>query len=142
MRRSGAIPGRCAPVSLRYNLATTACRKRYCGVSERYVPLNATSVSPCSRPVSRKLAPVEEVGNRDGWAAITGDTPPARRADIVAAFQAGELKGLALTITAGGLGLTLTRAAHAMFCGLNWMSANNAQADDRLCRIGQTRGCV
>jgi hypothetical protein len=54
---------------------------------------------------SDHLAPVEEVGNRDGWAAITGDTPPAQRAGIVQAFQAGDLKGLALTIAAGGLGL-------------------------------------
>jgi SNF2 family DNA or RNA helicase len=91
---------------------------------------------------SDHLAPVEEVGNRKGWAVITGDTPPARRADIVATFQAGDLKGLALTITAGGLGISLTRAAHAVFCDLNWVPANNVQSEDRLCRIGQSRGCV
>jgi SNF2 family DNA or RNA helicase len=91
---------------------------------------------------SDHVAPVVEVGSREGWAAITGDTPPAQRAAIVQAFQAGGLRGLALTITAGGLGLTLTRAAHAVFCGLNWVPANNVQAEDRLCRIGQARGCV
>ena len=84
--------------------------------------------------------PVEALGERDGWAKIYGDTPIAKRGQIVEDFQEGKLKGLALTIPAGGLGLTLTRAATAIFCDLCWSPSVNAQAEDRLCRVGQTRG--
>ena len=91
---------------------------------------------------SDHLAPVHALGEREGWATITGETPNARRQDIVNGFQAGEFKGLALTIPAGNYGLTLTRAHHMIFCDLNWVPANNVQAQDRILRIGQDRGCV
>lgn len=90
---------------------------------------------------SDHVAPVEELGKREGWAEIRGGVPSERRAEIVKAFQAGKLRGIALTITAGGTGLTLTRASHMIFCDLNWVPANNVQAEDRICRIGQERGC-
>ena len=91
---------------------------------------------------SAHRAPVDELGQREGWACITGDTPPQRRQEIVEAFQRGEHKGLALTIAAGGVGLTLTRAAHLVFVDLDWVPANNSQAEDRLVRIGQTASSV
>lgn len=86
---------------------------------------------------SAHKAPVEALGKRDGWALITGDTPPKKRRDIVKQFQAGELKGLAATIQAAGVGLTLTHAWKALFIDLDWTPANNWQAEDRICRIGQ-----
>jgi SNF2 family DNA or RNA helicase len=82
--------------------------------------------------------PVEELGKRDGWAFIHGNTPAKRRRDLVKSFQSGELKGLALTIKAGGIGITLTRASHALFVDLDWIPGANIQAEDRLDRIGQT----
>ncbi len=87
---------------------------------------------------SAHKAPVEELDKRDGWEIITGDTTAKRRHEIVQAFQAGQLKGLGLTIRAGGVGLTLTKASHALFVDLDWTPALNIQAEDRICRIGQT----
>jgi SWI/SNF-related matrix-associated actin-dependent regulator 1 of chromatin subfamily A len=81
--------------------------------------------------------PVKKIAERDGWACITGDTPAAERQRLVNEFQAGNLKGLACTIIAAGVGLTLTRAWKALFIDLDWTPANNWQAEDRICRIGQ-----
>lgn len=87
-------------------------------------------------------ATVDTIGAREGWATITGDTAPEERTRIEEAFQAGKLKGVAGTIKAAGVAITLTRAAHAIFIDREWTPALNSQAEDRICRIGQTRGCV
>jgi hypothetical protein len=81
--------------------------------------------------------PIDTLAARDGWATITGDTPAAKRAEIVEAFQAGKLKGLGLTIKAGGEGITLTRADTEIFVDLDWNPSGNRQAEDRMRRIGQ-----
>lgn len=81
--------------------------------------------------------PVETIGKRKGWAFITGDTSPKRRQEIVNDFQDGKLRGVACTIKAGGTGLTLTKAWKAIFVDLNWVPAENEQAQDRLVRISQ-----
>jgi len=91
---------------------------------------------------SAHKAPAEAAGKRPGWALITGDTSPEKRTEIVADFQAGKLKGVALTIRAGGTGLTLTHACTTLFVDLEWTPALNAQAEDRVCRIGQSRPVV
>jgi SNF2 family DNA or RNA helicase len=57
-------------------------------------------------------------------------------------FQAGRLAGVALSITAGGLGLTLTRAASVLFVDKSYTPAENAQAEDRVCRYGQKRAVM
>lgn len=91
---------------------------------------------------SMHRAPIDVLGEREGWATITGDVAPERRSEIVAKFQAGELKGVALTVGAGGTGLTLTRAHQIIFVDLAWTPALNQQAEDRVCRIGQDRGVI
>lgn len=91
---------------------------------------------------SAHKAPILELGKRDGWKIITGETKPEDRRDIVHAFQNGQLKGIGLTIQAGGVGLTLTRASNALFVDLDWTPAMNIQAEDRICRIGQTSSKV
>lgn len=91
---------------------------------------------------SAHRAPIDLFLNRPGWAVITGDTPPAKRSEIEDRFQRGELKGVASTIKAGGVAITLTRACQALFVDLEWSPALNSQAEDRICRIGQTRPCV
>jgi SWI/SNF-related matrix-associated actin-dependent regulator 1 of chromatin subfamily A len=85
--------------------------------------------------------PIDTLAEREGWATITGSTKPEERQNIVRRFQAGELKGIGLTIAAGGVGLTLTRSWKALFVDLDWTPALNAQAEDRICRIGQTKPC-
>jgi SWI/SNF-related matrix-associated actin-dependent regulator 1 of chromatin subfamily A len=87
---------------------------------------------------SAHLAPLDALLGRDGWAVITGETPPEQRQEIVKAFQAGRLKGVGCSITAAGVGLTLTHASKMLFVDLDWVPANNWQMEDRICRIGQT----
>jgi len=87
-------------------------------------------------------APIEVLGRRKGWAAITGATPPARRTEIERAFQAGRLLGVAATILAGGMSITLTRARHALFVDQAWTPAWNAQAEGRIRRLGQRWPCL
>lgn len=62
-----------------------------------------------------------------------GDDPDP----IKDAFQAGDLDVVVCTIAKGGVGLTLTRASDAIFVERDWTPAINAQAEDRLHRIGQ-----
>ena len=91
---------------------------------------------------SAHIAPLEVFRNRPGWAVITGETPSEERRQIQEDFQAGKLKGIAGSIKAAGVALTLTRASHAIFVDLEWTPALNSQAEDRLLRIGQTRGVL
>ena len=81
--------------------------------------------------------PVEKLGEREGWACIHGGTPDEERGPMVDAFQNGKLKGIALTIGAGKEGLTLTEASDLLFVDLSWIPGDNAQAEDRIRRIGQ-----
>lgn len=88
---------------------------------------------------SAHVAPVQACGAREGWACITGETPNEVRSQIQRDFQAGKLKGVALTIKAGGVAITLTRACHTVFCDMEWVPGLNEQAMFRVDRIGQTR---
>ena len=89
---------------------------------------------------SAHLAPIDTLAKRDGWAVITGATSPDKRTEIEAAFQAGTLRGVGCTIKAGGVAITLTRAANALFVDKEWTPKLNLQAEDRIYRIGQSRG--
>jgi SNF2 family DNA or RNA helicase len=86
---------------------------------------------------SAHVEPLNQLAERDGWEKITGATSAERRQQIVNEFQAGNLKGVAVSIKAGGVGLTLTRAWKAIFVDLDWVPGANQQAEDRICRIGQ-----
>ena len=86
---------------------------------------------------SAHVEPLNKISERDGWEKITGATSAERRQQIVNEFQAGNLKGVAVSIKAGGVGLTLTRAWKAVFVDLDWVPGANQQAEDRICRIGQ-----
>lgn len=86
---------------------------------------------------SAHRAPIDLFDDREGWATITGDTPPHRRTEIEESFQRGELKGVAATIKAGGVAITLTHASNAIFIDQDWTPALNSQAEDRIFRIGQ-----
>jgi hypothetical protein len=91
---------------------------------------------------SAHRAPVEALGAREGWATIIGGMDAEARQNVVKSFQAGELKVLALTIKAGCEGLTLTKAADVIFVDLDWVPSLNSQAEDRVCRIGQTADAI
>lgn len=89
---------------------------------------------------SAHRAPIDMLASRPGWAVITGDTAPEERTVIENRFQNGELLGVACTIKAGGVAITLTRAANSLFIDREWTPALNDQAQDRIYRIGQNRG--
>src|ERR1700690_2319647 len=91
---------------------------------------------------SAHRAPIDELAKRDCWKVITGDTPNAERSAIKARFQRGELKGVAGTVRAAGVAITLTRAHQVIFVDRDWTPALNEQAEDRVCRIGQDRGVI
>lgn len=88
------------------------------------------------------LWPVQQIASsRKGWGLITGaDTPAEERTKIVSDFQSGKLNGVALTIRAGGVGITLHRAKTAIFSSSSFSPADNEQAEDRIHRVGQDRG--
>lgn len=86
---------------------------------------------------SAHKTPVKAAAMRPGWALLTGETKQEERQHIVDAFQRGDLKGVALTIAAGSVGITLTRASHMLFVDLDWTPSLNHQAECRIRRIGQ-----
>ena len=71
---------------------------------------------------------------------ITGATPSTARARLVASFQSpGGPSILLCSMRATAEGLTLTAANHVVFLNEWWNPAVNAQARDRVNRIGQRK---
>jgi len=75
---------------------------------------------------------------RLGMMRIDGSVPPAERAQCVKKFQSNKTIRVALlSMTAAGVGLTLTAASNIIFAELHWTPGVLAQAEDRCHRIGQ-----
>jgi len=91
---------------------------------------------------SSHIAPLNALRMREGWGVICGNTSSEMRKVLVDNFQAGILHGLACTIEAGGVGLTMTRAEKALFVDLDWTPANNDQAEARIIRQGSKHESV
>ena len=73
-----------------------------------------------------------------GMMRIDGSVSPAERALRVKKFQSNQKMQLALlSMTAAGVGLTLTAASTILFAELHWVPGVLAQAEDRCHRIGQ-----
>ena len=71
------------------------------------------------------------------WLALTGETPPPRRAAVVREFQAGAMPLLLVSLKAGGVGLNLTAADTVIHVDPWWNPAVQEQATARAHRIGQ-----
>lgn len=69
--------------------------------------------------------------------ALTGETPATQRDHLLASLDSGKLDALVLTHGTGGEGLNLVAASRLVFLDLNWHPAGNAQARDRIYRLGQ-----
>jgi SNF2 family DNA or RNA helicase len=67
-----------------------------------------------------------------------GNSSREERADMAAAFQAGEFSIICATIKTGGTGIDLFRAADCGFIEEDWVPGENQQAFDRVDRKGQT----
>lgn len=67
---------------------------------------------------------------------IVGGQKPDEREAAKDAFQAGKTQLILCTIAAGGIGITLTKAATACFMQRSWSMVDNSQAEDRVHRIG------
>lgn len=85
--------------------------------------------------------PVELLAERKGWGLIVGGMSDRKRDSVMQKFQSGKLTGVACTIQAAGVGITLNRASHMIFIDLAWNPSDNEQAEDRIHRIGQKRTC-
>ena len=69
---------------------------------------------------------------------LNGDTPSEKRTEMIDRFQTTEDNRVFIsTIKAGGVGITLTAADLVIFYDIAWTPAANAQAADRVHRIGQ-----
>ena len=74
---------------------------------------------------------------------LHGDTPIAKRRDLVKTFQEDERTPFfVLSIKAGGSGLNLTSASHVVHFDRWWNPAVESQATDRAYRIGQRRNVL
>jgi SNF2 family DNA or RNA helicase len=67
---------------------------------------------------------------------VTGAQTPLERQQAVKDFQDGKTRVILLTLGAGAEGLTLTRADTMLFMQRSWSEIQNAQAEDRIHRIG------
>lgn len=68
---------------------------------------------------------------------IVGGLGDEAKQDAVDAFQQGRVNVIVCNYTAGGVGLTLTRASQWIGAELPWTPAELQQAEDRIHRIGQ-----
>ena len=74
-----------------------------------------------------------------GYSSIRGDqTPKVRKANIEAFLTDPATSVVVCSLTAAGVGLNLQVASNVVLAELSWTSAEQAQAIDRVHRIGQT----
>jgi SNF2 family DNA or RNA helicase len=86
---------------------------------------------------SAHINPLIEIGKREGWAVITGDTTEEQRNYIVT--NQANYKGIALSLACADVGLTLTSFHNILFIDLSYDTTINNQAISRCVRIGQTK---
>jgi SWI/SNF-related matrix-associated actin-dependent regulator of chromatin subfamily A-like protein 1 len=77
-----------------------------------------------------------------GAVTITGETSLANRQNYVDKFQSGELKVIVANMSAGGVGITLTKAHTAIYIEYPHSPADLLQSEDRIHRIGSDHASV
>lgn len=90
-----------------------------------------------------QLALAEQLeGEEIPYRMIVGGQSQKQSQESVDLFQAGQVRVLIASITAAGVGLTLTRTNEMIFVETDWTPAIVSQAIDRANRIGQTRAVI
>lgn len=86
---------------------------------------------------SSHVAPIRAFANVKGAGWFTGEGGGSTREDTIARFQRGELRILAMTVGAGGVGLDLSRADGVLFVDLPYTPGELDQAEARALRVGK-----
>lgn len=73
--------------------------------------------------------------------AIRGGMGDEAKQQAIDDFQAGKCKVCIMNMQAGGVGITLTKAHVMIMMDFDFVPAVNRQAEDRICRVGQTEMC-
>lgn len=75
---------------------------------------------------------------------LDGSIPVKNRQDIVTEFNSSKSNKriLLLSLTAGGVGLNLVGANHLLLIDLHWNPQLEAQAQDRIYRVGQKKDVI
>jgi hypothetical protein len=92
--------------------------------------------------LSAHRAPVEAAGARPGWGAIHGGTPEPERERLIDAFEAGQLRGLAIVLQTAATAISLPSADYEIFVDRSWDPDLNEQAEDRANRLNRTKGPI
>ena len=82
-----------------------------------------------------------ELANKEGitYEVIDGSVPAEKRKDIVARFQAGQIKVLFCHPQSASHGLTLTKANTVIWCSPTYNAEHFQQFNQRIYRAGQTQ---
>ena len=72
---------------------------------------------------------------------VKGGMDDNKKTKSVDEFQAGRKKICLLSLSAGGVGITLTKSEKMVIMDFDWTPANMIQVEDRICRIGQKNPC-
>jgi SWI/SNF-related matrix-associated actin-dependent regulator 1 of chromatin subfamily A len=76
--------------------------------------------------------------NKISYVTITGSSSSKERQEAIDDFQDGKAQVFLGSMLACNTGITLTRAHNVVFAEWDWVPENNAQAEGRCYRIGQT----
>lgn len=86
------------------------------------------------------IAPLGVLLQRKRWGRVTGAESAEEKARVVEQAQAGELDGVAVSIRAGGTGVTLTHFRRSLWVDLPTVPADLEQGAARIRRIGSAPG--
>lgn len=73
---------------------------------------------------------------------IKGGMSDTQKDTAIQLFQTGKPQVMVMNIVAGGVGVTLTRSHIIVMNDYDWTPGNEVQAEDRICRPGQTECCM
>jgi SNF2 family DNA or RNA helicase len=88
---------------------------------------------------SRQLIELAATAVKDAkisYGLLVGGQNMDEREAVKESFQNGHIRVVLCTISAGGIGITLTRSSTALFLQRSWSMIENKQAEDRVHRIG------